>query len=72
MLTKKLLKLNTKRLLAYYRSIKVKEREWQHRYYCESCRDFHFPVSPDTGLKALRNHISEVKNILDLRENVGN
>jgi len=71
MLTKEqLIKLNTKRLLAYYRSIRAKEKKWQNRYYCESCHDLHFPTSPDPGFEALRNHIVEIKNILDLRENV--
>jgi hypothetical protein len=54
-------KLNTKRLLAYYRSERKKVKEYQS--YCSDNKDF-------DELDKMETRLKEIKKELDTRENV--
>jgi ribonuclease D len=68
-------KMDTKRLLAYYRSLRKKLEQHKKRYWCDSCWEFHFPEqSEDTKwhdeYDELKIHKKKIKLILDNRGNI--
>lgn len=58
-------KLNTKRLVTYYKKYAHK---WQHKYECPDCGKV--PIICMKEYKELKVYWRSIKNMLDLREHV--